>query len=330
MLSDSLTPCLKKLQKEGINIINYYNHTASTFRGIRGQLISGYSLKGIAQYNDEAIWLTELANEAKRDRGDVPLVESLPLILEKNGYTTVFISPHNKNDRLAPVMKRVGFQHVLTAENSETTFTHFLSDKQSYEFLWQKLMDLKTSHKPFFLCLYQLGTHHGLDSPDKKYGDGQSTYLNKFHNADFWLGAFVDKFLSDTISDNTILIITSDHATFPTPEYRKTFNSTAQYFFDEIPFVILIKGVGGKIIDAHYNNSLSFAPTVLDILGIDSEENHFLGDSLFLENKDNPYSHIGCMGFDCFHTGKSGVKRIKNDEFKDIIDLIQKYYTFSG
>lgn len=330
VLSESLTPCFKKLQKEGINFINYYNHTASTFRGIRGQLISGYSLKGILHYNRDSIWFGELANKIKGNMGAAPVIESLPLILEKHGYTTVFISPHNKNDRLAPVMKRVGFQQVFTAENFGEEFSHYLSDKQSYQFLWQELMELKGSHKPFFLCLYQFGTHHGQDSPDKKYGDGQNSYLNKFHNADFWLGNFVDKFLADSISDTTILIITADHATYPTPEYQATFNSPAQYFFDEIPFLILIKGVGEKILDAHYKNTLSFTPTVLDILGIDTERNHFLGESLFLDTSDNPYSHISCMEFDCFHIDKSGVKRIKNDEYKDIIDLIHKFYTYSG
>lgn len=327
VLSEALTPNIVNLQKKSINIQNYFNHTAATFRGLRGQLISGFCLKGGGYYGRRDLQgVDELARQAK----NISRIESLPYILEKRGYTTVFISPHDKDEGLAALMKEVGFRNVLTAENFGAQFSDALTDKQSYEFLWKELMALKTSRNPFFLCLYQLGTHHGMDSPDKKYGEGKNPYLNKFHNADFWLGHFIEKFLADSISDNTFLILTADHATYPTPEYRKTFNSNAQYFIDKIPFLIFAKGISGKTIDAHYANSLSFAPTILDILGIDKVATHFLGDSVFFDGGENGFSNIACIGYDCYHIGKSGVQIIEDDSYREILELIHKYLSYSG
>lgn len=328
VLSEDVTPHILQLRKKSIDIKNYFNHTAATFRGLRGQLISGFCLKGGRDYARDLQGVDELAQ--KSYARNIPRIESLPYILEKRGYTTVFISPHDKDEGLASVMESVGFQQVLTAENFGEKFSDALTDKQSYEFLWKELMGLQSFPNPFFLCLYQLGTHHGMDSPDKKFGDGKNPYLNKFHNADFWLGQFVEKFLANNISKNTFLILTADHATYSTPEYRKTFNTKTQYFVDEIPFIIFSKDISGTTIDADYSNSLSFAPTILDILGVDKVNNHFLGDSIFFDGRQNDFSKIACIGYECYHIGKSGVKIIEDDSYREILELIHNYLSYSG
>jgi hypothetical protein len=38
----NLTPNLNKLYERSLVFNNYYNHTAATYRGLRGQMISGY------------------------------------------------------------------------------------------------------------------------------------------------------------------------------------------------------------------------------------------------------------------------------------------------
>ena len=42
VISEELTPNLYKLRHHSLYFENYYNHTAPTFRGLRGQLISGF------------------------------------------------------------------------------------------------------------------------------------------------------------------------------------------------------------------------------------------------------------------------------------------------
>ena len=94
VISEKLTPHTFELRDRSVSFENYYNHTAATFRGIRGQLISGFQLlggsyggQGIAEINKKAV------DEHFKGR-----TESLPLILRKNGYQTVFLSPHPESD----------------------------------------------------------------------------------------------------------------------------------------------------------------------------------------------------------------------------------------
>nr|WP_284143414.1 hypothetical protein [Escherichia coli] len=69
--------------------------------------------------------------------------------------------------------------------------------------------------------VYPSGTHHGQDSPNEKYFDGNNPLYNKFYNYDFQLGKFIDFFRRSSFYNNTLLIITSDHSTFPSTEYKK-------------------------------------------------------------------------------------------------------------
>ena len=40
----NITPNIKELQSKSLSFSNYYNHTFATYRGIIGQLYSGYQL----------------------------------------------------------------------------------------------------------------------------------------------------------------------------------------------------------------------------------------------------------------------------------------------
>ena len=54
VLSEEITKNLWDLKNNSIDIVNYFNHTAATFNGIRGQLISGYQLNpGVQSLNSK-------------------------------------------------------------------------------------------------------------------------------------------------------------------------------------------------------------------------------------------------------------------------------------
>lgn len=92
---------------------------------------------------------------------------------------------------------------------------------------------------------------------------------------DYWFGEFIKDFNAKEISQNTIIIVTSDHSTYPEPEFKKTFNIDANYFVDKIPLIIYKKGISPNSIDVDGLNSLSLAPTILNILGIQNSPNIF-------------------------------------------------------
>ena len=83
-----------------------------------------------------------------------------------------------------------------------------------------------------------------LKETEKKIEDKR----NKDH--DIWFGELLKKFKSSTLYDNTILVVTTDHATHPSPEFKQTFSSDVPYFVDKVPFIIHYKGVNPMQIDA--------------------------------------------------------------------------------
>ena len=317
-LSPELTPNVMDLKKESIAFENYFSHTAATFRGIRGQMISGFPLFG----GTESYEMVK-----KYYSGQFP---SLPEMLNRYGYKTIFVSPHAPNENLGNVMGLLGFKylkHSLDYKDSEN-----LSDREQYLHLWQILEGLSKTKEKFFLATYVLGTHHGMDSPDKKYGNGKNSYLNKFHNQDYWFGEFLKKFKASGLSKNTVLIWTSDHSTYPTNEYNDTFRRKEEHFVGKIPLIIYNNGKNAKLIDAKIRNSLSLAPTILDMLNIHEEKNYFLGNSLFIDKK-NEWDNIAVIGpRRVFYVKENGevcflkdISRLKN---RILRNRMTEYYKF--
>ena len=301
-ISKELTPTLWGLMKESLSFEDYFNHTAATFRGIRGQLISGYpAIGGVALHG-----LSGFSNmsEEQIEKLYPTRLPTLPRILAKHGYSCQFFSPHSRKEQLGAVMKIVGFSDIQYAEDY-IPGRIWISDQQLYDHLWNKLEQRKDSLTPFFIALYPSGTHHGFNSPDIRYKDGKNAYLNKFYRHDHWLGKFLEKFKKSRFADNTIIIITADHAIYPTPEAKALFKIKSRCFVDRIPLIIYNRNFKPARMDAGLRNSLALAPTILDMLGIHNEANYFLGNSLFTDLKTD-YDRIAIEGKQIFGVAKDG------------------------
>ncbi|MED9469253.1 sulfatase-like hydrolase/transferase, partial [Escherichia marmotae] len=186
-----VTPNLNKLSNEALSFKNYYNHTAATFRGLRGQLTSGYQFRdgltdsgtGIAQLSNSEINNIYLHRQT-----------SLPDILKEYGYKSYFIASTEKNSPLNTMLKTLNFDKVLGMGDFIGYQRDRMTDKQTFNALRNFLSSLENKKEHFFIGVYPSGTHHGQDSPNEKYFDGSNPLLNKFYNYDFQLGKFVDFF----------------------------------------------------------------------------------------------------------------------------------------
>ncbi|HGT6198971.1 TPA: sulfatase-like hydrolase/transferase [Escherichia coli] len=323
-----ITPNLDKLSTEALSFKNYYNHTAATFRGLRGQLTSGYQFRdgltdagtGIAQLSNVEINNIYLHRQT-----------SLPDILKEYGYKSYFIASTEKNSPLNTMLKTLNFDKVLGMGDFIGYQRDRMTDKQTFNALQYFLRSQENKNERFFIGVYPSGTHHGQDSPNEKYFDGSNPLYNKFYNYDFQLGKFVDFFRRSSFYGNTLLIITSDHSTFPSTEYKKSFNSDSRYFVDKIPFLIIGKNITPEVLDAGGENSLSFAPTILHILGIQYSMNYFLGCSLLDKTCTSPFSHLSAIGSDYFNIGKENhVELIQNNSGNELIKLAERFYNISG
>lgn len=301
----NVVPNLRNIQSISLRFDNYYNHTFATYAGIIGQLYSGYQLK-----NNDKNYLI-----------------SLPQILEGFGYQTAFINTEPKNREFTTYLENLGFEKVISAPINKSLGVS--SDKNAY----RKLFDEMNSQgeKPFLLTMYTFGTHIGMDGFEKKFGDGKDRLLNRFHDMDFQFGKFIDEFNKSKFSENTIVIFTTDHATFVDDEYRSSFpkNTRVQGNLDRIPLFIYYKGINPEVINVDGKNSVNLTPTILDYLDY-SAGNYFLGQSLFSKSENNSiYSTLFVSELTYCTTKGNKISEIPKDEKEETEQKVSEYYSIA-
>lgn len=304
--SRNITPTIKDYESKSISFKNYYNHTFATYRGIQSQLFSGYQIE-----NNSRNYLI-----------------SLPKLLSKKGYKTAFINTEPKNKEFSSYLSDLGFDKVYSSKLENGQKISY--DKEAYEELFSKVERYSKNDSPFFISMYTFGTHVGSDG-NNKFGDGNDRVLNKFYEMDQQFKTFMEKFNSSPIANNTVLIFTTDHATYVDDEYKKAFpNENRDYVsLDRIPYFIYYKGINPQIIDANGRNSLDMAPTILDFLDY-SSKNYFLGTSLFSGSEEhNLLSSIYSEGTVLMKTSNNKISEIEENELKEIKEIVFDYFKVS-
>lgn len=322
----NLTPNLDLLLKKSVSYSNYYNHTAATFRGLRGQLTSAYQYKDGWNSNNDGF--AQMTPEIIASTYSSRLV-SLPEILNNHGYETIFLSSTERNSTLNAMLKGMSFKKVYGMGDFQSYQEDRMTDKQTFSALKQILEKRKSNDEPFFIGVYPSGTHHGRESPDLKYKDGSNIYYNKFYNYDAQLGDFIRYFDKSSFSKNTTIVITADHSTLPTPEFKKSFGINADYFVDQIPLIIYNSGNTPMEKDAQGKNSLSLAPTILQMLLINNQPNYFLGCSLLDYHCKSKLSNTTAIGDEYYSTYPAiypdyGVRKTS------INSSVSEFYNVSG
>lgn len=264
--SRQIMPNLQAFKNECISFTNYYNHTFATYRGIQGQLYSGYSL----------------------DDFETNSLTSMMDVMKAHGYNTVFINAEPYNKEFSSYLKAMKFDKVVTNEKEVgESVANCLSDRQAYDLLFDTAKSYSTKGAPFFLGVYSFGTHVSFDSDENVYGDGSNNFMNRYHNCDYQLGAFIENFKKSSLASNTMLIITADHSAYADEDFVKSFPGYTRVHpaCDQIPLYIYYNGISTSI-NAGGRNSLDMAPTVLDLLGFERPST-FVGHSLYSAKNQN-------------------------------------------
>ncbi|MGN0376951.1 MAG: sulfatase-like hydrolase/transferase [Suilimivivens sp.] len=264
----NIMPNVSALQDASISFANYYNHTFATYMGLSGQLYSGYQLENY----------------------DVNYLVSIQDIFKSVGYHTSFINTEPKNKEFSDYLANFGFDELLSDESRIDGMADALSDKAAYEMLFETALEQNEDGEPFFLAMYSFGTHATLDGVFEEFEDGSNALLNRFYDLDVQIGTFMERFNESKLSENTIIVFTSDHATYQDADYVTAFPEYERDnpSLDRIPLLIYYKGITPESYDVNGRNSLDMAPTVLDFLDI-SAPNYFLGDSLFALDSESSY-----------------------------------------
>lgn len=256
----NLTPNLNALHSRSVVFDNYFNHTAATFRALRGQIYSGFQYLG--GFRGDGKGLEEISTESLQEKVSVSTV-SLFDILNDCGYNTCYL---NSEPGVAQICAYAASYGADTLVSGSYPGVGRLSDKQTFETLSATVLEYHRKNEPYFIMVYNLGTHHGYDSPDVKYEDGTNPDLNKFHNYDYWFGDFFDRMNEAGVWDNTLLVFSADHAAYPAPEYKKLFNTEREEFISSVPLFFYHSAVTPARYDVGGRTSLDLAPTILDLL----------------------------------------------------------------
>ena len=126
-------------QKSALSFDNYYNHTFATYRGIKGQLYSGFQ---------------------KNNLDDNKLL-SLQEILQKKEYNTEFINVEPKNATFSKYVDSLNFMNVTNPSISKSVedkmiIKGVIPDKIAYEYLFDRIEENHKKNKKFFLSMYSV------------------------------------------------------------------------------------------------------------------------------------------------------------------------------
>lgn len=262
-----IMPNVKSLQQQSISFQNYYNHTFATYRGLSGQLYSGYQL----------------------DDYDPNYLISLENIMHDQGYFTSFINTEPNNPLFTSYVYDFGFDEVISDPARCNGAVSSMNDAEAYDFLFETALHYDAEKtQPFFLTIYTFGTHTTFDSVDGNvvFGDGSNRVLNRFFYADIQIGRFLENFKNSSLASDTVIVFTADHCTYADSDFCEAFPEYGRACTDVDRIPLYFYYVGGPVasVNAYGRNSLDMAPTVLDFLNI-SAPNYFLGESLFSEKK---------------------------------------------
>ncbi|MBQ7148615.1 MAG: sulfatase-like hydrolase/transferase [Pseudobutyrivibrio sp.] len=300
-------PNLQAFEQDSISFKNYYNHTFPTLRGVQGQLFSGYKLNDDAQGNN---------------------LVSLHGTLKEQGYSTTFINVEPFNEEFVNYCDNLGFDQVVMDKENVSGLAEGMTDYEAYNLLMDTAQTLDEGDEPFLLSIYTFGTHVSFDSDDNQFGDGKSPELNKFHNLDREFGEFLDEFKASPMAEDTILIFTTDHATYADQDFTDAFPDYKRECtdLDAIPFFIYYKGLGPEELDVEGKNSLCLTPTILDLLDINTE-NYFLGSSLFDKAASTEYDTIFYDASYLISTKDGKIRYLEDLEIDSFLSQVLSYFS---
>lgn len=291
-VNPGLTPNIDSLANGSLVFKNYYGHTNATFRGLRGQLTSGH--QEIDGYYADGHGMGQ--RDVSKDTLAVSRV-SISDILRQHGYWSGFYI--SQQDYINKMLDTLGFDQVAgrdylfdkyVRKSPEDEVPKVLSDRDLFSSMLKDL-EARRGDRPLFAGLYNIQTHAFMDG-EHKYDATGNEVLNRFHSYDKVVGEFVSEFMASPLHENTVLVFTADHSTFPDPHAKRA-DPSAQHFVDTIPLLIYWKGVEHREFDLKGKNSLDLAPSLLSLLNISHGRNMFLGCTFFEECDLDRISNAG-------------------------------------
>ncbi|AOR22560.1 LTA synthase family protein [Clostridium taeniosporum] len=260
---------------------------------------------------------------------------SLPNILEKDGYSSIAIHPDKGSFwNYSAGLKSIGFDKFndYYSFNADEIIGMGISDGSYFK---QVVPMLKEQSKPFYALTVTLTSHGPFDIPkeyrelnlDPELDENElGGYFESLHYTDAQIGNFLKLLDSEGLLDNSIIAIMGDHT-----GVHKYYNDSIEnlsnkedWYLDTgnpvVPLVVYDTSIkNGQTFDL-YGGQIDVMPTLLYMLGIDKKEyeNTVLGRNLLNTKKSFAILTNGTI------RDKDTLSNEEKKVYKNILDLSDK------
>ena len=280
-----ITPEFNALIPKGLYFENFYGDSIQTSKGQAATLLSvipSFQQKIFTAYPDLKI-------------------HAFPSILRDSGYSTFFIQGGESLsfDNTNEFMHRSGFTDVHSAfefmspSDISKLWGWGPEDKDLYKIAFSQIDKVLANkpNKPIFAMIATIANHMPFDKvpPEKRFiypnpKNFEELYSNSIRLTDMGFPALMNEIAKRPALANTVIIISADHS-FPANEHGSTHNERG--FYNEnfkIPLLVIWNGhIAPEKVSGSFSQ-VDIAPSILDIAGLDSERNHFIGSSFFAQS----------------------------------------------
>ena len=291
------TPKIDEFYKQAVRLDNY--HVDPTCAPTRAALMTGrYS-------NRVGVWHTIQGRNMLRTRE-----KTMPEIFRANGYTTGIFGKWHLGDAYPYRPEDRGFDHVVihgaggVGQTPDYWGNDYFSDHYYINGQWTKfdgyctdvwfdqamkfMVGSKAKKTPFFIYIALNAPHGPLRAPKEYESQYKQSpgFIGMMTNIDDNFGQLQDFLKKEGLSENTILIYTTDNGSAGGTQYftagmrgKKGSEYEAGHrvpFFLQWPSGNLPKGVDVNQLTAH----MDILPTFIDWLGLEAPEIKFDGTSI--------------------------------------------------
>jgi phosphoglycerol transferase MdoB-like AlkP superfamily enzyme len=190
--------------------------------------------------------------------------------LARQGYQTEFVYGGEAHfDNMRGFFTGNGFQNIVDRKQMKPKFVGSwgASDEDLFDKALERLDTLHAANKPFFSLIFTSSNHEPFEFPDGRialHDPDKQTVNNAVKYADYALGRFIAQARRQAYWKDTVFLIVADH------DNRVYGDSLVPIKKFHIPGLILGADITPKRI-ATLASQIDLAPTLLSLIGIDSE-----------------------------------------------------------
>ena len=327
LVTKDVMPTLYNLEQTGLNFTNRYSPSFGGGQTINSEFAMNTGLYAVE--NSKAIY-----NYDKNT-----FSESLASKLKDNNYSTISVHANSGSFYNRTYFHQaLGYdKHYALADMGNINHTDYNYYNDSSLVKNDEVYNLIVREEPFFSFIISYSAHVPYDDTNDRCisnpynlnveGNKElSCIRNLAHETDEMLRILIERLKKDNLLDNTVLVLATDHYAYgygDQASIKKFKNTNNDYLLQKVPLVIWSPNLKHNNIDTLMDTA-DILPTLLYMMGIDYNENYYIGTNVFSSNHDN----FVYFSSDTFYDGKtlydSNTKNINKANIDETIKTIRK------